>query len=195
MAGELSAHAHLPPPDTDDLATRSHRRFVWGMRKVYRGRDIEVSFDLDLCVHVAECLRGRREVFQLNRRPWILPDAAGADEVAEVVRRCPSGALLYHRLDGRPDEDPAGPAKATPIKNGPLLVTGKIEVRREDGTIETLPRATLCRCGHSNHQPFCDNQHLAAGFRAPGVPFRIQLSPVRPQLDQPIGKAEDPRGR
>src|SRR5713101_5760581 len=170
MAGELSAHAHLPPPDTDDLATRSHRRFVWGMRKVYRGRDIEVTFDLDLCV-------------------------PGADEVAEVVRRCPSGALLYHRLDGRPDEDPAGPAKATPIKNGPLLVTGKIEVRRDDGTVETLPRATLCRCGHSNHQPFCDNQHLAAGFRAPGVPFRIQLSPVRPQLDQPIGKAEDPRGR
>ncbi|HEX9098088.1 MAG TPA: (4Fe-4S)-binding protein [Candidatus Dormibacteraeota bacterium] len=26
------------------------------MRKVYRGRDIEVSFDLDLCIHVAECL-------------------------------------------------------------------------------------------------------------------------------------------
>ncbi len=195
MAGELSAHVHLPSPDTGDLANRGHRRFVWGMRKVYRGRDIEVTFDLDLCVHVAECLRGRREVFQLNRRPWILPDAAGADEVAEVVRRCPSGALLYHRLDGRPDEDPAGPAKATPIKNGPLLVTGKIEVRRDDGTVETLPRATLCRCGHSNHQPFCDNQHLAAGFRAPGVPFRIQLSPVRPQLDQPIGKAEDPRGR
>jgi len=110
------------------------------------------------------------------------------------VRRCPSGALLYHRLDGRPDEDPEGPTKATPIKNGPLLVTGKIEVRREDGTVETLPRATLCRCGQSNNQPFCDNHHLAAGFRAPGVPFRIQLSPVRPQLDQPIDRANDPRG-
>ncbi len=165
------------------------------MRKVYRGRDIEVSFDLDLCIHVAECLRGESRVFQLKQRPWILPDAAGADDVAEVVRRCPSGALLYHRLDGRQDEDPEGPAKVTPIRNGPLLVTGKIEVQREDGTVETLPRATLCRCGQSNHKPFCDNQHLAAAFRAPGVPFRIQLSPVRPQLDQPISKAEDPRGR
>jgi uncharacterized Fe-S cluster protein YjdI len=29
------------------------------MRKVYRGRDIEVSFDLDVCIHVGECLRGR----------------------------------------------------------------------------------------------------------------------------------------
>jgi uncharacterized Fe-S cluster protein YjdI/CDGSH-type Zn-finger protein len=167
-----------------------------GVRKVYRGRDIEVSFDLDLCIHVAECLRGDPRVFQLNRRPWILPDAAGAeDEVAEVVRRCPSGALLYHRLDDGPEEDPEGPVTVTPIRNGPLLVTGKIEVRREDGTVETLPRATLCRCGQSNNKPFCDNQHLAAKFRAPGVPFRIQLSPVRPQLDQPMTKAEDPRGR
>ena len=37
------------------------------MRKVYRGRDIEVSFDLDLCVHVGECVRGDTNVFQLNR--------------------------------------------------------------------------------------------------------------------------------
>ncbi len=170
-------------------------RMFEGVRKVYRGRDIEVSFDLDLCIHVAECLRGQRDVFQLNRRPWILPDAADAGEVSEVVQRCPSGALLYHRLDGRPEEDPEGPTTATPIKNGPLLVTGKIDVRREDGTVETLPRATLCRCGQSNNKPFCDNQHLAAGFRAPGVLFRVQLSPVRLQLDKPMTKAEDPRGR
>jgi uncharacterized Fe-S cluster protein YjdI/CDGSH-type Zn-finger protein len=165
------------------------------VRKVYRGRDVEVSFDLDMCVHIAECLRGQPQVFDLNRRPWILPDIADADEVAEIVRRCPSGALLYRRLDGGPQEDPDGPAAVTPIRDGPLLVTGKVEVRREDGTVETLPRATLCRCGQSLHKPFCDNQHLAVGFRAPGHPFRIHLSPVRSQLDKPITKAEDPRGR
>ncbi|HEY1161471.1 MAG TPA: (4Fe-4S)-binding protein, partial [Candidatus Dormibacteraeota bacterium] len=58
------------------------------VRKVYRGKDIEVSFDLDLCVHIAECLRGHPGVFDLNRRPWILPDKAEADDVAEIVRRC-----------------------------------------------------------------------------------------------------------
>jgi uncharacterized Fe-S cluster protein YjdI/CDGSH-type Zn-finger protein len=165
------------------------------MRKVYRGRDIDVSFDLDICIHVGECLRGERQVFELKRRPWILPDAASAEEVADVVRRCPSGALLYRRLDGKPDEEPDGPTTLTPVRNGPLLVTGKIEVRHEDGTLETLPRATLCRCGQSQHKPFCDNQHLAIGFQAPGIPFRIHLSPVRSQLDKPITKAEDPRGR
>jgi uncharacterized Fe-S cluster protein YjdI/CDGSH-type Zn-finger protein len=168
---------------------------VSDVRKVYRGRDIEVSFDLDICVHIGECLRGQSQVFQLNRRPWILSDLAEADEVAEVVRRCPSGALLYKRLDDGPEEDSDGTATVTPIRNGPLMVTGKIEVRREDGSVEILPRATLCRCGESQHKPFCDNRHIAAGFRAPGTPYRLHLSPVRPQLDQPISKAEDPRGR
>jgi uncharacterized Fe-S cluster protein YjdI/CDGSH-type Zn-finger protein len=163
------------------------------VRKVYRGRDVEVSFDLDICIHIGECLRGQPEVFQLKRRPWILPDMAPAAEAAEIVRRCPSGALLYRRLDGEPDESLEGPTTVTPIRDGPLLVTGIIEVRHEDGTVETLPRATLCRCGQSEHKPFCDNQHLAVGFRAPGQPFRIHLSPVRARLDKPMSKAEDPR--
>ena len=165
------------------------------MRKVYRGEDIEVSFDLDLCIHVAECLRGHRRVFDLKRRPWVLPDLAEADEVAEVVELCPSGALLYRRLDGRPQEEHEGPTTVTPVRNGPLLVIGKIEVKRDDGSIEVLPRATLCRCGESQHKPFCDNQHIKVGFRAPGVAFQLHLSGVRPHLDQPISKADDPRGR
>lgn len=163
------------------------------MRKVYRGQDIEVSFDLDICIHVAECLRGHPGVFQLDRRPWVLPDMADADVVAKVVELCPSGALLYRRLDGKPQEEPEGPTSVTLMRNGPLLVVGKVEVMREDGTIETLPRATLCRCGQSEHKPFCDNTHLEIGFRAPGVPYKIHLSPVRPQLDKPISKADDPR--
>jgi uncharacterized Fe-S cluster protein YjdI/CDGSH-type Zn-finger protein len=165
------------------------------VRKVYRGRDVEVSFDLDICIHIGECLRGQPDVFELDRRPWILSDLAPADEVAEVVRRCPSGALLYRRLDGEAEEAADEPTRVTPLRDGPLLVTGMIEVRRDDGSVEVLPRATLCRCGRSEHKPFCDNQHLAIGFRAPGSPFRIHLSPVRTELDKPMTKAEDPRGR
>src|SRR5438067_8888921 len=146
------------------------------MRKTYSGKDIEVSFDLDLCVHVAECLRGDPRVFKLDRRPWVLPDAGDAGGIAEVVLRCPSGALLFRRLDGGAQETHSG-TRVTPIKNGPLHVIGDIEVRREDGTVETLPRATLCRCGHSNHMPFCDNEHIKVGFKAPGSMFKIHLSP------------------
>src|SRR5215472_15359030 len=134
------------------------------MRKVYRGRDIEVSFDLDVCVHVAECLRGEPRVFELERRPWVLPDAGDTDTIARVIELCPSGALQYRRLDGKAQEHHEGPARVTPILDGPLMVVGEIEVRHDDGRVEVLPRATLCRCGESQHKPFCDNEHLRIGF-------------------------------
>jgi uncharacterized Fe-S cluster protein YjdI/CDGSH-type Zn-finger protein len=164
------------------------------VRRTYRGANIEVSFDLGQCVHIGECLRGLPAVFELGRRPWIAPDAASADEVAALVERCPSGALQYRRLDGGPEEQGPEPAKVTPIRNGPLLVRGRVEVRREDGTLEVLPRATLCRCGQSANKPFCDNTHLRVGFRAPGEVFHIDLSPVRRVLDKPMATSEDPRG-
>jgi uncharacterized Fe-S cluster protein YjdI/CDGSH-type Zn-finger protein len=163
------------------------------VRKVYRGRDIEVSFDLDICIHVGECLRGEPNVFKLKRRPWALPDAGDSDDVARVIELCPSGALQYRRLDGKPQEERRATTTVTPIRDGPLLVTGTIEVTRDGGTVETLPRATLCRCGESEHKPFCDNRHLATGFRAPGIKYKIHLSPVRMTLDKPMTKAEDPR--
>jgi len=162
-------------------------------RRTYRGTNIEVSFDLAQCVHIGECLRGSPETFALGRRPWISPDAASPDDVADVIQRCPSGALQYRRLDGGPDEEEADPPSLTPLRNGPLLVRGRIEVRREDGTTETMPRATLCRCGASANKPFCDNSHLRIGFRAPGELLHIELSPVRLAIDRPMDRAEDPR--
>ncbi|TMB59575.1 MAG: hypothetical protein E6J49_14815, partial [Chloroflexi bacterium] len=74
------------------------------MRKTYRGKDIEVSFDVAVCTHIGECLRRSPQVFQLRRRPWVMPDAADADELARVIERCPSGALQYRRLDGGLEE-------------------------------------------------------------------------------------------
>jgi len=168
--------------------------YVGKVRKVYRGEDIEVSFDLDICIHVGECLRGDPKVFRLERRPWVLPDQADAEVVKTVIERCPSGALQYRRLDGSPQESHQGRTMVTPMRDGPLLVVGEIEVARDDGTVETLPRASLCRCGQSKVKPFCDNSHLTSGFRAPGVKFRIHLSPVRLELDRPMAKADDPRG-
>lgn len=172
------------------------------MRRAYRGSRIEVSFDLDRCIHVAECLRGLPEVFDLDRRPWISPDAADPDLIAQVVGRCPSGALQYRRLDDGPNETHEG-TTVTPIRNGPLRVVGEIRVRGvgEAAGIEgaggeadeVLPRATLCRCGGSGRKPFCDNTHLRIGFQAPGEPFRVHLSRLRPTIHEPITAAEDPR--
>ncbi|MDT0489881.1 (4Fe-4S)-binding protein [Streptomyces sp. NPDC012600] len=69
-------------------------------RRSYEGRSITVSFDAGLCEHSAVCVRGLPEVFDTGRRPWISPDGADAEQVAAVVRRCPSGALRYEHPEG-----------------------------------------------------------------------------------------------
>jgi uncharacterized Fe-S cluster protein YjdI/CDGSH-type Zn-finger protein len=137
-------------------------------RRTYRGTDLDVSFDSELCIHATECVRGLAAVFDRDRRPWILPDKAPAEEVSRVVERCPTGALLYRRLDGHHGEQPSSATTVMPVENGPLAVRGDLVIRREDGTRERLPRAALCRCGQSKNKPFCDNSHLEAGFQAPG---------------------------
>ena len=69
-------------------------------RKTYNGRDIDVTFDAEICIHAAECLRRLNAVFDLSKRPWVQPDNATADQVQETIDNCPSGALKYVRHDG-----------------------------------------------------------------------------------------------
>jgi CDGSH-type Zn-finger protein/uncharacterized Fe-S cluster protein YjdI len=55
-------------------------------------------------------------------------------------------------------------------KNGPMLVSGAIEV--VTGTGKTVNRTTdtaLCRCGHSANKPYCDGSHQKVGFVAAGA--------------------------
>jgi uncharacterized Fe-S cluster protein YjdI len=68
-------------------------------RRTYTGTTVDVSFDAALCEHAAECVRGLPAVFDVQQRPWIQPDGAPADDVVEVVGRCPSGALRIERDD------------------------------------------------------------------------------------------------
>lgn len=65
--------------------------------KAYTGKEIEVSFDPEICQHAGECVRGLPLVFNTKARPWINPDGASADEVEAQVARCPSGALRSRR--------------------------------------------------------------------------------------------------
>jgi uncharacterized Fe-S cluster protein YjdI len=62
-------------------------------RKSYEGTDVTVSFDLDVCQHSGNCVRGLPAVFDTTRSPWIDPDGAPSAEVIAQVAKCPSGAL------------------------------------------------------------------------------------------------------
>ncbi|MCP4139648.1 MAG: hypothetical protein GY755_05055 [Chloroflexi bacterium] len=68
-------------------------------RKTYRGRDIDVTFDADICIHAAECLRRLPSAFDINKRPWVQPDNVPTDQIQTTIDHCPSGALKYVRHD------------------------------------------------------------------------------------------------
>jgi len=67
------------------------------MRRTYAGKEVDVSFGPEVCIHAANCVRGLPGVFDTTRRPWIVPDAAAADDVVAQVGRCPSDALQVER--------------------------------------------------------------------------------------------------
>jgi uncharacterized Fe-S cluster protein YjdI len=125
-------------------------------RKSYSGSDITVSFDGSRCLHFAECLRGLPTVFDVRARPWITPDNAEADAVAEVVERCPSGALRYTRRDGT-EERPPDPTVLTATDHGPILVHGNLVLTSVGRESCKDTRMALCSCGRSARRPFCDN--------------------------------------
>ncbi len=50
--------------------------------------------------------------------------------------------------------------KITVRDNGSLLVQGPVELLDAEGNrFETKEQFSLCRCGRSQHKPFCDGSH------------------------------------
>jgi CDGSH-type Zn-finger protein/uncharacterized Fe-S cluster protein YjdI len=136
-------------------------------QRTYENDRIRVHWDSARCIHTGICLRALPDVFDTGRRPWVDIDGAEADAVAETVERCPTGALRYERLDGEDGEQPERPTKVIPIPDGPLLMIGDLQVEQPDGEpITHEGRLTLCRCGLSRNQPFCDNSHLRRFWRS-----------------------------
>ncbi|MEZ5064129.1 MAG: CDGSH iron-sulfur domain-containing protein [bacterium] len=149
----------------------------------HESEDIEVTYDPRRCIHAAECVRGLRSVFDPNRKPWIDPSAAPAGAIAEVISRCPTGALHFQRRDGGPNEAPS-PNTIVPAENGPLYLRGQVVVENNDGAaIGRDTRMALCRCGASRHKPYCDGMHEKVGFEAPGC--------ANPQAPDPHVAAAD----
>jgi CDGSH-type Zn-finger protein/uncharacterized Fe-S cluster protein YjdI len=62
-----------------------------------------------------------------------------------------------------------GTVTITPAENGPLLVSGNLEVVSGTGrTLNRCVKTALCRCGGSANKPYCDGTHTKLGFQAPG---------------------------
>lgn len=65
-----------------------------GYRK-YTGKEVDVFFNGKVCAHSGVCVRGNSEVFDLDRKPWILADNAKKEDLTALIDKCPSGALKY----------------------------------------------------------------------------------------------------
>jgi CDGSH-type Zn-finger protein/uncharacterized Fe-S cluster protein YjdI len=131
----------------------------------YPGRKATVSWNGRLCIHVGECGRAKGDLFVGGRDPWCQPDLSSDEEVADVIKRCPTGALTVDFVDGSGTEQPAPVNTVNVAYNGPLFVRGRLVIEDAPADAPGLAfRAALCRCGKSRNKPFCDNSHEKEGF-------------------------------
>jgi uncharacterized Fe-S cluster protein YjdI/CDGSH-type Zn-finger protein len=144
---------------TDETDSRSDQR-----GRAYHGDGVTVFYNVRRCAHFAECVRGLPAVFDVNQRPWIQPVNGPAELVAEVVRRCPTGALHYELHSGAPEE-PERPTRVHPLPDGPVTLRGELAIETSEGELREV-RAALCRCGLTGNQPFCDQECKRAGWRS-----------------------------
>lgn len=130
------------------------------------------------CIHAEECVKGLPQVFNPDRRPWIDPAEAKADDIAETVQRCPTGALRFRYPGDSPREKPDTEATIEIVPAGPLYIRGDLRLAGPDGQVNHESRVALCRCGVSQNKPLCDNSHVEAGFEDIGTAGESKLAPV-----------------
>ena len=131
------------------------------------GNDLVVKKDQYLCMLSGFCanrLTSVEGMMEESAEPRVRA------EIIAMIERCPAGAFSYAMKKDEADIEPDLPVQIAvtteitadgPIQ-GPLWVTGNIEIERADGQpFETRNRVTLCNCGHSTKKPLCDGSHRA----------------------------------
>jgi uncharacterized Fe-S cluster protein YjdI len=166
---------------------RSKNLFSGGRK--YKNDEITVYWKPDACVHASYCYRELIEVFDPGKRPWVDMNGASTDRIIEVVNLCPTEALTWkwndenknkdisidqtnHVLFRRPEllesmeqENPENPVSVKIMMDGPIVVKGDFTFQYSGNTKEMRDGIiSLCRCGASNHLPFCDGTHRKIGF-------------------------------
>lgn len=160
-----------------------------GNRK-YSNGEITVYWKPSACVHASYCYRHLLEVFDPSRRPWVDMTGASSEKIIETVNMCPTEALawkwddegrnegigtdeLNHIKFRRPEligKDLQG-IKESPVSvkimiDGPIVIKGSFLLKYEGNSRQINDSIiSICRCGASDHQPFCDGKHRKTGFK------------------------------
>jgi CDGSH-type Zn-finger protein/uncharacterized Fe-S cluster protein YjdI len=157
--------------------------------KKYKNDEITVYWKPSACVHASYCYRELIEVFDPSRRPWVDMNGSTTEKIIEVVNLCPTEALTWKWNDEgknasvgadqynhinfrRPEllnlvepEQKDDPVLVKVMADGPIVLKGSF-VMSNNGTEKEVKDGMLsiCRCGVSDHQPFCDGRHRKIGF-------------------------------
>ncbi|HLP72510.1 MAG TPA: (4Fe-4S)-binding protein [Bacteroidales bacterium] len=159
-----------------------------GGRK-YSNKEITVYWKPSACIHASYCYRELIEVFDPSRRPWVDLNESTTQRIVEVVNMCPTEALswkwndenlnpgvesdqLNHVKFRRPDlvDEKAVTKEEEPVSvkvmvDGPIVLKGTFTIDY-DGISKDVNDSlvSICRCGVSDHMPFCDGKHRKIGF-------------------------------
>ena len=162
-------------------------QFSGGRR--YKNEDITVYWKPSACIHASYCYRELLEVFDPSRRPWVDMNGSTTERIIEVVNLCPTEALawkwndeekndsagsdqLNHVKFRRPElmdaNDPDSKEQPVSVKimsDGPIVLKGNFTLLYNGNKKEVHESMiSICRCGVSDHMPFCDGQHRKFGF-------------------------------
>jgi|TARA_R110000751_G_scaffold251486_1_gene350963 uncharacterized Fe-S cluster protein YjdI len=61
--------------------------------------EITVTFAPRKCIYAEKCAKGLSNVFRMTVIPWINLEGSNSKEIIKQIRKCPSGALDFCRLD------------------------------------------------------------------------------------------------
>lgn len=165
----------------------SDKKYTGGKR--YRNKEITVYWKPSACVHASYCYRELIEVFDPSRRPWVDMDGSTSEKIIDVVNLCPTDALTWKWNDDakneevgadqsnhvrfrRPElllnndgEEGSEPVSIKIMIDGPVVLKGSFTLAYSDVRREVKAGIiSLCRCGESDHMPFCDGRHRKVGF-------------------------------
>lgn len=155
----------------------------------YSNKEITVYWKPSACIHASYCYRELIEVFDPSRRPWVDLNESTTQRIIEVVNMCPTEALtwkwndeklnegvesdqLNHVKFRRPDlmDEKAAATEEEPVSvkvmvDGPIVLKGTFTLDY-DGISKDVNDSlvSICRCGVSDHMPFCDGRHRKIGF-------------------------------
>ena len=159
-----------------------------GGRK-YSNDEITVYWKPVACIHASYCYRELIEVFDPGRRPWVDMYGASTDKIIEVVNMCPTEALTWKWNEDEKNRDISidqtnhvkfrrpelisqdlssvqeNPVSVKIMTDGPVVIKGSFTLTFSGNKKEISDSlVSVCRCGASDHQPFCDGKHRKIGF-------------------------------